>query len=69
MQLNPARESRDSNQQPDDLLYLLAELQPPQISKFPECSRIAFSKNIRKMFCGDPDQDGRLRLFSAPSFS
>ena len=53
MQLNPARGSWDSNQQTDDLLYLLAELQPPQISrsKFPECSRITFSKNITKMFC------------------
>ena len=60
-QLNPARRSRDWNQQPDDLPYLLAELQPPQIShsKFPECSRITFSKNIRKMFC-----DNLLKMFS-----
>ena len=44
--------TRSSNQQSDDLLYLLAELQPPQksCSKFPECSRITFSKNITKMF-------------------
>ena len=60
-QLNPAQGSWDSNQQPDDLFYLLAELQLPQISrsKFPECLRITFSKNILKMFC-----DNLLKMFS-----
>ena len=43
------------------LIYSLAELQLPQIShsKFPECLRITFSKNILKIFC-----DNLLKMFS-----